>query len=248
MIAKEIWELMNTNEQGEKVDLLDLRMLEPINNRIESLETILIDSNDVSLKLDAALLLTGWGIEKGLEYLDMFLDRDAIDEEGSYLCRNSKDNCTYDIISQSLVAFTDGNTEKASMAIAPLRKVLSYFGRRSFDHGINSSLLCSEISIYLIDDLKKAIDFCIEKNKIEEASTMLNVYTKWGGESVTSSVIKYIEVFMAYSNSPYPKINVSVTLPYLPLNIALSLIPALELVDDNTVQFYLNKFIKSLKH
>jgi hypothetical protein len=233
-----------TDEDGNEVDVLDLRMMEPIYDRIQKLK-ILLHNNNTSQRLDSAVLLTAWGIEEGVDYLENFLDRDAIEKEGKYLCRNNKDDCTYDVIGESLVTFTTNNPRESKRVIVPLEKTLSFFGKRSFDNGISSFLIHADISVCLVDNFEKNINSCIEINKICEASEFLVLYAKWGGEKVVNHAIEYARKIIMFPNSSSSKVNVARALLYLPLNAAMLIFPLLEVIDDSAVQFYLDKILKS---
>ena len=197
--------------------------------------------------IDSAVLLAAWGIEEGVDYLEDFLDRDAIEQEGKYLCRNNKDDCTYDVIGESLVTFVTNNRTELNRVVVPLQKTLSFFGKRYFDNGTTSFLIHSDISAYLVNNFEKNIDLCIKIDKICEASDFLLLYAKWGDKKVVSHVVEYAKIIINYSTYSYPRVNVARTLFYLPLNVAMLIFPLLEAIDDSAVQFYLDKLLKSIK-
>jgi hypothetical protein len=247
MTIEEAERLLYFDSDGNEVlEVLDLTGKKPITERTEQLICLLHHEN-ISLRLDAAVLLTAWGIEEGVNYLENFLDRDAIEKEGKYLCRNNEDDCTYDVIGESLSIFVDNNPEKADVVIRPLRKSLLFFYQRCFESRMTVALESSNISIHLVDDFKGNIDLCLQANKPGEASELLQLYTKWGGDRVLSDVMEYARRIISYPNTSYHHTFVAQILFYLPVNDAMLLVPLLHDVNASGVKFYLDKFLKSVK-
>jgi hypothetical protein len=244
---KEIYRLLYLDENGNEIDpsCFD-RIIVQVDERIESIKLLLKHEKNL-IRLDAAVLLTRWGVEEGIDYLEDFVDRDAIDDEGEYSCRNSIDDCTYDIFGRCLVNLFEEKPEKSSRAILLLKKIISFFGKRHFCFETTSALLHSNLSVHLIDDFEKAMDSCINNNDICEASTLIKLYVKWGGERVLKKTVVYIDLFLSYSDSTLPKIRVAELLSYLPPDIAISFVPILQAVSDVAVQHYLNKFLRSIQ-
>jgi hypothetical protein len=243
----ELENLFYTDENGNYMDVLELRMVEPIHDRIKKLK-LLLSSDNSYVRLDSAILLTSWGIEDGVDYLENLLDRDATEEEGKYLCRNNRDDCTYDVIGESLVLFSGNSPEISSKAIAPLRKILHLFGKKCFtDNGTVSFLEYADISTYLVEDFEQVIKSCIESGNTFEASKFFPLYAKWGGEKVIDSTIEYARLIINHSDSSVSKVHVASALFHLPLNVAIAIFPLLENIDDSGVEFYVDKFLKLRK-
>jgi hypothetical protein len=239
--------LFCTDESGDYIDVLELRMAEPIYDRVKRLK-LLLSSDDYSARLDSAILLTSWGIEDGVDYLEDFLDRDATKEEGKYLCRNNRDDCTYDIIGESLVLFTEKSLEIPNKAIAPLRKILHLFGEKCFaDSGTVSFLKHADISTHLVKDFEKVIKSCLESGNAFEASEFLPLYAKWGGEKIADNAIEYARSIINHSDSSVSKVHVATTLFHLPLTAAITILPLLETSNDSGVKFYVDKFRRLVK-
>lgn len=245
-VNREIQDLLYIDEDGNRIEPSGLDYIPPIQKRFKKIISLLKHETNL-IRLDAAVLLTRWGVEEGVDYIEDFISRDAIDEEGEYSCRNNIDDCTYDVFGQCLVMFTDENHEKSHRAISPLKKLLSFFGKRHFEHRIDNWLSISNISIYLVDDFERAIDFCIENNKVREASSLLPLYAKWGGEKVLERIIMYMRLFIAHADPSYTKQNVIESFSYIPLNIAMSMIPLLESIDDSCVKLSLKFFLRAVR-
>lgn len=243
----ELETLFYTDENGNYIDALELRMAEPIHDRIKRLK-LLLSSDNPCVRLDSAVLLTSWGIEDGVDYLEYFLDRDATKEQGKYLCRNNTDDCTYDVIGESLVLFTENSPEISSKAIRPLRKILHLFGKKCFaDNGTVSFLQHADISTHLVEDFEQAMKSCIESGNIFEASKFLPLYAKWGGEKVINGAIEYARLIINHSDSSVSKVFVATALFHLPLDAAITILPLLENIDDSGVEFYVDKFRRLVK-
>jgi hypothetical protein len=247
MTIEEAERLLYFDSEGNEVlEVLDLIGKKPIAERTEQLIYLLSHEN-ISLRLDAAVLLTAWGIEEGVNYLENFLDRDAIEREGKYLCRNNEDDCTYDVIGESLTIFADNNPEKIAIVIRPLRKTLLLFHQRCFEFRMTVALSNSDISIYLVDNFKENIDLCLQANKPGEATELLQLYMKWGGARVLGDVVKYAKKIIEYPNTSYHHSFVAQILFVLPLEDAMSLVPLLQDISDSGVKYTLDKFLRSVK-
>lgn len=243
---REIEELLYLDADGKMIDPSGLDYIEPIPQRFERIKLLLKHQTNL-IRLDAAVLLTQWGVEEGVDYIEDFINRDAIDEEGEYACRNNRDDCTYDVFSQCLVMFTEENPDQSHRAISLLKKILSFFGKRSFQFRINIWLERSNISIYLIDDFERAIDFCIENNKMPEASSLLPLYAKWGERKVLERTIMYMKLFITHSDPSFTTWNVIESLSYIPLDLAMSMVPFIESINDSGVKLSLKKFLKTVR-
>lgn len=79
-MGENIYNLLYTNKEGEKEDSYEMGLLEDKDTPWERVETLISllqpvsDIKDILIPLESAKLLTSWGIEDGLKYLEYLVD------------------------------------------------------------------------------------------------------------------------------------------------------------------------------
>lgn len=209
-MSESINDILYKDSEGEYVGLDEVQLLEPY--PIERVKPLinLLSNTDNSIALEAALILSAWGIKDGIDYLEKFIDQKN-EADGFFLHRIHGEDNVYDEIAHAIQLYFF-STKNYKRTLIILRKILELYGYFYFESYISHILFENEISKQLLMQIDNAIDIAIKENRLFQSSQLLPAYIKWGGQNYRS----YIELyFKSFNTFPSPLINVAKALPFL---------------------------------
>ncbi|CAM3997288.1 hypothetical protein VA7868_01112 [Vibrio aerogenes CECT 7868] len=95
-VDSKTYHLLYTDEFGDDVGLDEVQLLDPpLKERIPDL-LALLDSPDQFISYQAMLILSAWGNDSGIYFLDSIIDDEKIHESGFELHRITDEDNVYD--------------------------------------------------------------------------------------------------------------------------------------------------------
>ncbi|TPN88918.1 hypothetical protein [Aquimarina algicola] len=175
----------NQGEDLREVQLMENFSKERINKLID-----LTSNEDQYISYKAMLILISWGIDKGFQKLDEFIDNklDMVTEFEPH--RIYGEDNVYDVISDALYISTY-NTENEEKILPYIHQMLKMYGNNFFESRLKHVLLKMNLTKTSIDEIKSAVKASISNKRYYQASQLLPVLAKYDKESLN----KYIDEF-----------------------------------------------------
>lgn len=168
--------LLYTDENGDEVGLDEVQLIEPpISERIPELVGLL-DSNELFISYQAALVLAAWGNKCGLNKIEEFIDMEKSKDYCFEPNRISGDDNFYDDLSYAvyLYGLSGGDREEI---VNIIRKILKIYHKYYFDSKLKYVLQKSNFS-ELTDDIDNAIHCSIISGKYIQASDLFIAFAQ----------------------------------------------------------------------
>lgn len=171
------YRLLYTDEFGDDVGLDEVQLLDPpLEDRVPELLGLL-DSSDTFVSYQAMLVLSAWGNESGVKFLDSLVDEEKIHESGFESHRITDEDNVYDELAYAiyLYSLSDGDEDKI---ITILKKLLSIYPKYFFESKLKYVLLKTNY-IELADLIENVIQSTLSNQKPYQASQLLPVLARF---------------------------------------------------------------------
>jgi hypothetical protein len=240
---KEINHLLYEDEAGNVIGLDEVQLLDPIPAKRVGLLRELLDSKDLYLAYQSALILAAWEDKEGLKMVESFIDNKIhLKQEISPHRLYGYDN-VYDEIAWALYLSIDDDQNPSDYVLSLIKKVLKLYGPCDFEGSIKLCLLdidCSKI----IDDIYEAFIRALDFNKEYLASQLLPVIAKWN-HSKRWDIIQTI--LKANKQTPDPAHNVAQALGYINTDQSKKILLDLSKHSENTVVEEAQKSLRAIE-
>ncbi len=218
------------DDSGTLVGLDEVQLLEnPSCHRIAVLHSAL-QSQDLEVRYRAALVLTAWGDEKGLDEIERLVDL-RIDREGIVIPQRIDGyNNIYDEFAYAVYLFGEAEHCRAKRHKI-YKKLLELYGSHDFESKLKYSLLQTEFR-ELLPDVKQAYRRALAIGKVYLASQLLPVLAKWDSEVAFALICQLQQNLM---ETPNPIVNVAEALKFIKTESGFAMLQQLTNHPDSVV-------------
>ncbi|QDT24735.1 hypothetical protein Enr10x_00250 [Gimesia panareensis] len=218
------------DDDGNVIGLEEVQFLEePTASRMAILHVALI-STDLELRYRAALVLTAWGDDRGLDDLEQLIKL-RIDRQGIEIPHRIHGyNNLYDEFAYAVFLWNDSQKRTADRRRIYSR-LLALYGECDFESKFKHALLNSDFS-ELLPEVIQAMQRATARDKIYLASQLLPVIARWDTEAAWDLFDEFLK---QPAQTPHPAINVAEALGYFDSDAGLQLLKKLIVHPDSVV-------------
>jgi len=176
------YQLLYCDDEGEEVGLDDIFLLDPISaDRLAATQSLLSDENPL-IRFQAALILTAWGNDAGLDALETMIRQGGRDGFNLSLDRLTGEDNRFDDMANPIhyyAFFSDGDKSRTLHALGELLRI---YPDHSFKSGLKYVLpFYTEPEIS--GKVREAIVQCQHSGRTYQASQLLPVLAKMDPEA-----------------------------------------------------------------
>lgn len=208
---KEIKYLLYEDEAGSIIGLDEVQLLDPIPTKRVGFLRELLNSKDLYVAYQSALILVAWDNEEGLKSIEGFIDNKIhMTMEVSPHRLYGYDN-VYDEIAWALYLSIEDDQNPSEFVLNLIKKILKLYGPCDFEGSLKLCLLDINCST-LLSDVYKALERALDFNKEYLASQLLPILAKWNHDKRW----EIIESFLVLERqTPDPAHNIAESLGYI---------------------------------
>lgn len=237
----EEYRLLYTDELGEDVGLDEVQLLDPPPEDRVPLLSKMLESANIYLSYQAALVLTAWGKNIGVARLEQLIDGEKISGFGFSPNRLSSEDNVYDELSYAVHLYGLSGGERSRM-LRIFDKLLKIYPKYFFESKLKHSLLKNPFK-ELVTSVEEALQKTLINGRVYQASQLLPVLAKLDQGKGWSAIRKFDR---HEKMVPDPTVNVAEALRYCsPTQEVIYLLTALK-ADENKVVS--SEAEKSLQH
>lgn len=229
---QEIEDALYLDDSGEVVGLDEVQLLEnPSLARVRTLESA-FRGDDIELLYRAALVLSAWGNDKGLDAIERLVDSN-VDRMGVNVPHRIYGyNNIYDEIANAVFLFGHSNGHRPSDKKRIYSKLLALYGPYDFESKIKHALLASDVR-GLLPELQRAFERALELAKPYLASQLLPIITKNTPEEGWRLICLLLS--RVTGETPNPLVNVAEALAHVESQNSVALLRQLCQYPDSVV-------------
>jgi hypothetical protein len=203
--------LLYEDEAGNTINLDEVQLLDPIPSQRVGLLRALLNSKDLYVAYQSALILVAWGDEKGFETIESFIDNKIhMTLEISPHRLYGYDN-VYDEVAWALYLSIEDDENPTGYVLNLVKKILNLYGPCDFEGSLKLCLLdinCSQLLPDIYKALRRALDF----NKEYLASQLLPILAKWNHAKRWELINSFLTL---KKQTPDPAHNIAEALGYI---------------------------------